>query len=65
LKPTLVARRGQHLSAPDGSGAWEVKAALALAGETLPSHLKQSCSAILAVEQVDKRQHDRTSSFDQ
>jgi hypothetical protein len=28
------------------------------------SHLRQAGSAILAVEQVDKRQHDRTSLFD-
>jgi hypothetical protein len=37
----------------------------ALAGEALPSHLRQAGSAVLAVKQVQERQHDRTSLFDQ
>lgn len=38
---------------------------LALAGQMLPSHLKQAGSAIRPVNQVQEREHDRTSLFDQ
>jgi hypothetical protein len=38
--------------------------AAALAGQILPSHLEQAGSAIGAIEQVQEREHDRTSLFD-
>ena len=38
---------------------------LALAGQILPSDLKQAGSAIRAINQVQQREHDRTSLFDQ
>jgi len=37
----------------------------ALAGQILPSDLYQAGSAIRAVNQVQQREHDRTSLFDQ
>lgn len=42
----------------------KLRSVSALTDHEVSSHLRQAGSAILAVEQVDKRQHDRTSSFD-
>src|SRR5437868_6453499 len=59
--------RIRRFSPPSAGGkrVRDARVVLALAGQILPSDLKQAGSAIRAVNQVQQREHDRTSLFDQ